>query len=198
MLKKLLKNTKFRTSVNQFFNKNKDELFDIVLFGSSLRGKSNPQDVDILILYKNKKDIDLSYEFRKEIEKIGFDVEIIDKTYKDLLDPSFKAREAFLAEGYSLVYDNFLSRGLGYMNFVLFKYELKGFSKSNRMRFYYSLYGRNGQKGVLKELSAIKFSGSIILCPVQSSEGIKEYLQSWDIDFIEFPLLIPDRLRFVL
>jgi len=198
MLTKLLKNTKFRTSVKEFFNKNKGELLDIVLFGSSMRGKDKPKDIDILILYKNNKDIDLSYEFRKEIEKIGFNVEVTDKTYKDLFNSSFKAREAFLGEGYSLVYDTFLSKGLGYMNLVLFKYNLKGFNKSKRMRFYYSLYGRNGRKGVLNDFSVIKFSDSVLLCPVQNSENIKEYLQNWGIDFIEFSLLIPDRLRSVL
>ena len=198
MLKKLLKNTKFKYSVKEFFNENKDELLDIILFGSSIRGKERPSDIDVLMLYKDKKNIDLSYEFRKKIEKIGYTLEITDKTYKELFEDSFTARESFLSEGYSLVYDKFLHEGLGYISFILFKYELKGFSKSNRMRFYYSLYGRNGQKGILNEINAIKFSDSVLLCPLQNSEMMKEYLNNWKINFVEFPIIIPGRLRSIL
>jgi len=63
--------------------------------------------------------------------------------------------------------------------------------------FYYSLYGR-GQKGILKELEAIKFSDTILLCPIKNTENMKQYLQEWDVDFLEFPALIPIRLKAVL
>lgn len=198
MLKKLLKNTKFRYEVREFFKENKNKVLDVILFGSSVRGKEKPKDIDILVLYKDKKDIDLSYELKKKVGKKGFEVDIINKTYKELFEESFKAREAVLSEGYSLVYGKFLSEGLGYMNLVLFKYELKGFSKSDRMRFYYSLYGRNGAKGILKELNSKKFSETVLFCPVGNAERMKEYLGNWKIKFIEFPIMIPSRLKPVL
>lgn len=198
MLRELLKNTKFRYEVKNFFKKNRQDILDIILFGSSVKGKEKPQDIDILILYKDKKYIDLSYELKKKVGKIGYKVEITDKSYKELFEDSFRAREAVLSEGYSLVYSKFLSEGLGYMNLTLFKYELKGFNKSERMRFYYSLYGRNSQKGMLKELNAIKFSETILLCPIETVERMKEYLNGWKINFIEFPIIIPNRLKAVL
>jgi len=197
MLKGLLKNTRFKSRINEFFNKNKGQILDIVLFGSVVKGKENPKDIDILVIYKDKKNIDLSYELEKELKK-SYSVEITDKTYKELFSESFKARESILSEGYSLVYNQFLSEGLGYMKFVLFRYELRGFSKSDRMRFYYSLYGRGDQKGMLKEIGAVKFSDTILLCPVENSERMKEYLSGWGINFIEFPILIPSRLKSIL
>jgi predicted nucleotidyltransferase len=199
MSKELLKDIKFKSEVKDFFKKNKEIILDIILFGSLVRGKEKPRDIDILILYKSKKDIDISYELKKRFKTKGYDVEITDKTYKELFEESFKARESILSEGYSLVYDRFLSKGLGYMNLILFKYELKGFSKSDRMRFYYSLYGRSKeQKGILKELNTIKFSETILLCPVQNAEKMKEYLENWKIKFIEFTVMIPSRLKSVL
>lgn len=198
MLRELLKNTKFKYEIKEFFNKNEGIIFDIIVFGSSVRGKEKPGDADILILYKDKKDIDVGYELKKKLEKIGYNAEVTNKSYKELLEESFKAREAVLSEGYSLVYRKFLAEGLGYTNIILFRYELKGFSKSDRMRFYYSLYGRNGQKGMLKELNAIKFSETILLCPIENSERMKEYLGNWKIRFIEFPIIIPSRLKPVL
>jgi predicted nucleotidyltransferase len=197
MSKELLKNTRFKSEINNFFKENKESILDIIIFGSSVKGKEKPEDIDILVLYKDKKSIDLSYELKKRLK--GYKVEIIDKTYKELFEESFKARESVLSEGYSLIYSRFLSQGLGYMNFILFKYELKGFNKSDRMRFYYSLYGRGKeQKGMLKELDVIKFSETVLLCPVQNSEKIKEYLENWKIKFINFPIMIPGRLKPVL
>lgn len=199
MLKKLLKDTKFQYTIKEFFNNNKKDILDIILFGSSVKGKEKPEDIDLLILFKDKKEIDVSYELKKMLEKNGFNVEIVDKTYKELFEESFKVRESILSEGYSLVYNRFLSEGLGYTKFILFKYKLEGFSKSDRMRFYYSLYGRSkDQRGILKEMGSIKFSETILLCLVEKSLEMEEYLNSWKIKFTEFPIMIPIRVSSVL
>lgn len=199
MSKELLKNTRFKSEIKLFFKKNKKEIIDIILFGSSIRKKTKPRDIDLLVLYKDKKNIDVSYELKKRLKEKGYDVDITDKTYEELFKGTFKAVEGILSEGYSLIFDKFLSEGFGYMNLILFRYELKGLNKSERMRFYYSLYGRNkDQKGVLKELNAIKFSDTILLCGIENSEKMKEYLRNWNIKFKEFPILIPNRLRRVL
>ena len=191
---KLLKNTRFLSEAGRFFRENEKEIIDIILFGSSVKGKEKPRDVDILILFKRKKNIDLAYGFRKRLEKMGLVAEVISKTYKELFEASFVAREAILSEGYSLILRTFLANGLGYANLILFRYSLKGFTKSDRMRFYYSLYGRGNAKGMLKEFNAVKFSETVILCPVGSENGMKEYLDGWNIKYREFPILIPERI----
>ena len=199
MLRNLSTNTKFKSIVMGFFRRNKEEILDIILFGSSVREKEKPRDIDILVIYKIEKNIEKSYELKKELDREWNNVEIIDKTYSELVEGSFKAVEGILAEGYSLIYDKFLAGGFGYMNLHLFRYELKNLNKSERMRFYYSLYGRaESQSGMLKELNAIKFSDSILLCPVYSIERAKEYLKTWKINFIEFPILIPSRLKTII
>ena len=53
----------------KFYKKNKDIILDIIIFGSFIKGKENPKDIDILILYKNKKDIEKSYELKKLLKK---------------------------------------------------------------------------------------------------------------------------------
>jgi len=195
----LLKNTKLQSEIKNFFKREANQILDIIIFGSTVRQKEKPNDIDLLVIYKNKKDLDSSYELKKSLEKKGFATEITDITYKEILTGSFKAREAILSEGYSLVYDKFISEGIGYMNLMLFKYELKNLNKSERMRFYYSLYGRGkDNKGVLSELSAVKFSDSLILCPVKNSEKMKEYLQSWKILDVSFPILLPSRIKHIL
>ena len=197
MLIRLLTNTKFLSEVNTFFKEHEEEIIDIILFGSAVKGKEKPRDIDLLVLFKTKKNLDLSYELRKRLERIDLNAEITAKSYKELFESSFIAREAILSEGYSLILQKFISAGFGYVNFVLFKYELIGFSKSERMRFYYSLYGRGKEDGMLKQLKAIKFSETILLCPINKEDMMKEYLGGWKIRYKEFPIMVPERIAYL-
>ena len=194
MLKELLKNTKFLSDIRTFYSKNEKEVIDIILFGSVIKGKSKPSDIDLLIIYKSKDNIDLNYQLKKQLEKYKLNMQITSKIYPDIFKTNFKARESILSEGYSLVNNISISEGLGYSNLKLFKYELKNLNKSERMRFYYALYGRNNTEGVLKDLNAKKFSDTIILCPIANSENMTEFFNSWKLVYLEMPVLIPIRM----
>jgi predicted nucleotidyltransferase len=195
MLKELLKNTGLISEIKEFYRKNQDAILDILLFGSAVKGKEKPADIDILVVYKlEKEDLELSYSLNSIFKKRGFAVSITSKTYSSLFDSSFVAREAYLSEAYSLIMDNFISRGLGYDALVLFRYELIGMSKSDRMRFYYSLYGRKKEGGILKKFNARRFSETILSVPVEDSENIRSFLDSWKINYLETPALIPSRI----
>jgi len=196
MLKELLKNTRFKSEIKRFYQKNRETVIDIVLFGSAVKGKTKPNDLDILLIFKSKVILDLSYTLRKSLEKLGFKAEITSRTYQGLFTPDFKAREAFLIEGYSLVQNKFISRGLGFNNFILFEYNLKSLNKSQRMMFYYALHGRKKtDSGILQKLDSKKFSENLILTPVAREELMKDFLNSWELDFQEIPALIPQRIK---
>ncbi len=193
MLKKQLNKTKFQSEVNAFYKKNKDEILDILLFGSTIKGKERPEDIDILVIYKDKDNLNLNYELKKILEKIAHNIQITSKAYPNLFNPEFKARESFL-EAYSFINKKNISDGLGYQNRVLFRYDLKKFNKSDRMRFYYALYGRNNAGGILKELGAIKFAETIVICPLNTSEVMKDFFKSWNIEYIAAHILVPKRI----
>lgn len=195
MSAQLLKNINFLTKAKKVYEKNKEEILDIILFGSAIKGKEKPADVDILVLYRSKVNLDISYELKKELSFLG-EIEIISKTYSQLFDSSFSAREAVLSGGYSLIHKKFLHESLGYSSFMLFKYRLEGMSKTRRMQFYYSLYGRTGE-GMLEELKSYKFSENMILAPMTEGEKMKEYLEKW-VKFVEMPILMPSRLLGIL
>lgn len=194
MLKELLKNTKFRSVIRDFHAQNKEKILDIILFGSAVRGKEHPSDIDLLLLCVDTRDaIELGRQLRLSLEKKGFMVSVTPKAYASLFEPAFVARESFISEGYSLINGLFIGKGLGFEPVVLFRYELKEMSKSERMRFYYGLYGRNG-KGVLHVSNARKFSDAIIVVPVERSEEIKAFLDTWKREYLEIPVLIPKRV----
>ena len=84
---------------------------------------------------------------------------------------------------------------MGFTAIGLFKYNIKPFSKSERMRFYYALYGRKkDEKGILGLLRSNKFSDSIILTPFDNIEKMKEFLENWKIAYVYIPLLLPKRI----
>lgn len=196
---KPLKNLKLKSELKNFLRQNNESLIDIILFGSSMKGKDSPKDLDIILLFKDKKDINLSYALSQKIKKLGLNPEIVDKTYNELFQNSFIAREAVLSEGFSIKNERFIANGLGYIIYFLFKYDLKKFNKSERMRFYYGLYGRSqNQVGVLAELKAVKFSDTVIFCPLENVYKMKSFFENLKINFVEFPIIIPERIKNIL
>jgi predicted nucleotidyltransferase len=190
---KFPKNREFYSTIKSFYKKRKSEILDIILFGSAIKGKEKPRDLDILLLFKNKEDLDIAYELRKKLEKFCAEVHVTTKMYTGLFDKNFRARTVFLGEGYSLVRKEFISKGLGYTNISLFKYELKGFSQSKRMQLQYAFYGRDKKSGISKELKLRKFADTIFFCPVKNAEKLREFFEQWNIKFEQFQILIPEQ-----
>jgi len=181
-------------SESSHFLKKEPAVLDIILFGSTVKGKEKPNDLDVLIVFKDKKNLNTAYLFRKLIEsKTKMQIEIVSKSYSELFQEDFIVREALLSGGYSLINKTSLAEGLGYKSQIMFIYQLKGKNKSERMRFYYSLYGRNSV-GMLEKLKATKQTDTIITCSVENLEPMREYLRSWNIEFKEVPILIPKRI----
>lgn len=195
MLKELLMNTEFIKSCKEILKNG--YVLDIVIFGSSIRGKERPNDLDLLVVYSNdfKDIIDENYKIKKILEKYIKNIQITGKKYKEIFEKSFLPRESILAEGFSISQNKFLSEGFGYKNFILFKYSLKNLSKSRRMTFYYSLYGRGDENGLLEKNNCIKFSDSIILSPISSSDLIKDFFESLKIEYINFPFLTTEDIK---
>jgi predicted nucleotidyltransferase len=193
MSKDLLRNAKFKYEIKKFYRKHKNWIVDIVLFGSIVRGKREPEDLDLLIIFKEKENIDLSYELRKKLEKIGFKPEITMRTLKNVFAPTFLPRESILAEGYSFALNRKISEAFGFKSFTLFTYSLKGFSPSKRMLFHYALNGRNDKKGVLEELKGVKLANTAILVSSDKSEEFEDFLNYWNVKHKRVQILFPDR-----
>lgn len=166
-----------------------EDVLDIVLIGSVLRGKVEPKDIDILLLFKTKTSTDVAHELRKKVERHFAQVEVIQATYEQLFSPAFKARSAFFF-GYSLLREKFVSEGMGYAAKMLFKYSLKGLSQSKRMTFQYALYGRDGEGGLAKLLSLEKLAPTVFLCPLEHSERFRLFFEQWKMEFEEYPVLL--------
>ena len=105
----ILKDTKLKNKLKKLLDQY-PEVIDVVVFGSVVRGKKKPSDIDILVLFKTKVLKQVEYKIRKTIEQTYETVSIISKTEKTLLDSSFDARESYLFEGVSFITKNTLFR----------------------------------------------------------------------------------------
>ena len=84
-----------------------NNIWDIVVYGSYIRGKSKAKEIDIAVILDKtlpiKKKWELSQELKKKMslkDKI-LDIKTLD--LKDMVNPGNLNREAILAEGYSLI-----------------------------------------------------------------------------------------------
>lgn len=182
------------SEARRFLRKNPHTVHDVIVFGSLMRGKESPSDIDILILFQFKEDRELAYNLRKSMEKNYPKVEVIPKTFESLMSSTFQARETVLWEGYSCRTGQPFAEGFGFFPQVLFKFHFKKISASRRIQFFYSLKGRGGSPGMINRLGLSKFSDGVLACPVRYVEEVRQYLNSWDAQIEEVPVLFPRRL----
>jgi predicted nucleotidyltransferase len=181
------------SDLTAFLHSHKSSLLDIILFGSIVRGKDAPQDIDLIVLFKEQEIQDITYALQKLVEKHNAHADILPKTYATLLEDAFLGKEAVLKEGYSILYGTFLARQAGFNTMILFRYDLNKLTNSQRIRFYYSIYGRQRSGGMQERLGLVKFSDNLLLSPIERQAETEAYLQEQGIPFEQIPLLIPDR-----
>lgn len=188
----LLKNKEFNSIIKKLYKKYEKEIIDILLFGSAIRGKIKPKDIDLLILFKDKENLDIAYDFKKGLEK--YNADITTRTWKNIASKDFQAKESFLSEAFSLINQEFVSKSFGFKSKILFKYELKNLPATKKILFHYALNGRNNNQGLIKQLKLEKFSDTAILSPIENSEELKEFFQYWNIKTKISPILLPERI----
>jgi len=183
--------SKYLESVCKKFSK-KHDLFDIVLYGSSAKGKDEARDIDILLVFKEKKlkeRTDISQELKeilyKKIEKI--DIKTIN--LEELFEKEFLARQGVLIEGYSLLYNTPFSKKLGFKGYALFTYNLKNLDHNRKTKFTYALIGRKSQ-GIIKQLSAEPLGKGAVIIPIENSLIFEDFLQKWEINYNKKSILV--------
>ena len=188
----ILKNIKLKNELNKFIKTT--EIKDILVFGSLIKGKEKPNDVDILVIFKKRVIKDQEYQIKKILTKHYNNVSIISKTKKTITEASFDARESILFEAFSLLTKKNLAEEYGFISFGLFKYNFSNWDKLQKTKFYYALNGRGSEEGIFQQLNSIKLSDQTILIPLNKIDNFKEFLDSWKLDYKYIPIMIPKRL----
>ena len=180
MLKSYLENLKF--NFKKFAQDN--DVYDIILYGSSVKGDAKPQDVDLMLIFSDKKlkerlevSQKLKHMIKQEVEKA--DVKSINLS--ELFDSNFLARQGILLEGYSLLDKRRFSERLGFYGFSIFSYNLGNMSHNEKTKFTYSLIGRNSE-GMLKKINGKTVGRGAFIIPIGNSNIFEEFLKNWKIN----------------
>lgn len=163
---------------------NEKNIFDIVIFGSFVKQKEKPKDIDIAIIFKEEdyNYIDkISGQINKIIRKCNLQSHIepliINNIFKE---PLFLT---LLHEGFSLKTNKFIYKILGVDSLVLITYSLQNLNRSQKTLFGYALKGRKNKTGLLKQLKGSVVGRNSFYIPIDKTEKIKEFLKTWNIEY---------------
>jgi len=173
-------------------------VWDILLYGSTVKGKETPNDIDIAVILTEGDPFEVAFHFKRMLEESGFSPEELDVKgflMNELFSENNLISFALLVEGYSLTKNEFLHKTLNAKGYTLFKFSYSGLTGSEKVRFIYSLRGRNGHKGMLQKLNAVELAAGVVLVPVNGTFEFKEFLSRWRIEYEYAPLIMGESSR---
>lgn len=164
----------------------KNAIWDIVIYGSYTRGKTDARDIDIAIILSEStplaKKMILCQELRHMLSQEGYAIDVKAVDINDFLNVGFLGREAIFAEGRSLIKGDYLAERFGFTSYALVQYSLKRLTPSKKKMLYYALQGRKRGTGLLAKINGKILSKGILQLPIQHYEKLKALLSQHDID----------------
>ena len=158
-------------------------VLDIFMFGSAVKGKEKPGDVDICVVFFDKIDLEFIKRLNGQCEKKGFNAHI-----SSLIGANFFTRKShalartMLFEGKSLITNKSFAEVYGLQPLALYTYDLSKMNKSKKVRFVYLLKGRRKEKGLIKQLHGMFLVPGSFIIPLDKDKEMTEILDSWQIN----------------
>ncbi len=170
------------------FGKANPGIWDFCVYGSLVRGKSEPGDIDIAIILERPASLEnklvLSQKLRSRlsgISKENFDVRCVG--VEDFIDSNFLARAGILGEGFLVLKGKPLSEVLGFKSYAIFTYTLENMTNSEKVKFNYSLNGRRGEIGMMRLKSCERMGSGVLKVPLEHSEEFEEFFEKHRISY---------------
>ncbi|MBT4538775.1 nucleotidyltransferase domain-containing protein [Candidatus Woesearchaeota archaeon] len=169
-----------------------NDIFDIVVYGSMVKGKARPGDIDILVIFTQgtlKERLSKLQVIKKKIKFDNVDVKAV--LWNELFDPAFFAKTGIFLEGVSLKNLKKFSLKIGFSAFSLFTYNLKDKLHREKVKFNYVLSGR-GSEGIVKKLAGEHLGPGVIKIPIGFSLEFEDVLTMHKINFKKNNILVED------
>ena len=153
------------------------KVIDIIVFGSFVKGKEVPNDIDIAIISNEKFEIDIPnfhVVFLKPLDFFNNPPSLVHTLFR---------------EGYSLKNNKYFSEIYKFLSKVLFRYELKNLNASTKVKIVNMLRGKGGN-GLVKENSGDWLANQVFIVPVGNENIFERLFLNFKIKFNKFYLLI--------
>jgi len=175
MLKKSKSLSEIKKELKEYLNNEK--VLDVLIFGSYIKGKTSPSDVDIAIITEEKLK-----------ENPGYHISFIEP--KEFFEKIPSIVNTLLKEGYSLKSNRFLSENYGFKNKTLFNYNLSGIPESNKVKIVNFLRGNKKSRGIVEQNKGEWLSKGVFTSDIDKDYLFENYLLENKIKFKKYHLLI--------
>ncbi len=163
--------------------KNKNEIVDIILFGSAVKGKYLPKDIDICIIFKNKPIPEILKEIEEKAKKTKLNIHISTLTAKNFFTAPHSLIKTILKEGRSILTKKTISEIYGLSAYSLYTYSLTKMTPTEKVRFIYTVKGRKNEKGFVKKIGGEWITDSCFIIPINKDSEIQKLLKRWNIQY---------------
>jgi predicted nucleotidyltransferase len=161
---------------------------DIVLFGSQVKGKEFPADIDLCVIFKNKVDSEFLKELELKIKEVN--VHVSSLSIDDFFKKPHSLVKTMIVEGESILTGNKISKNFGFSSYSLFSYNLSGLKASEKVRFVYLMKGRRKNNGVVKQLRGEWITDNCFILPIENEHDILMIFKKWNIEYKKKEALI--------
>ncbi|MBR9692149.1 nucleotidyltransferase domain-containing protein [Candidatus Woesearchaeota archaeon] len=158
-----------KEDLRQLLKKYKD-IEDFYIFGSFVKGKFKPSDIDVALITQ-EKDFKLLSSVLKEVKEYhNLHIEMF--LFKEIFtEPVWKS---LLSEGFSIKKNKYLRDLMDIKSGVLYKYSLKKMNRSEKTMF---------NRAFTEELKTTKgnsvSAGSVII-PIEKEKEFDDFLGCWE------------------
>ncbi|MBS3175197.1 hypothetical protein J4440_04915 [Candidatus Woesearchaeota archaeon] len=73
---------------------------------------------------------------------------------------------------------------------IIISYSLEHLPKTDKVRFFYALKGRNGKNGLILKNNIEQLGRAVLLVPSQNSKETIKFLESWGCNFHKKEVLL--------
>ena len=152
---------------------------DIIVFGSSVKGKQSPKDIYIALIV-NKKEISLSGEIKEDLKNKNLDIEMLlpEEVYQTRLGLSL------ISEGFSIRCGKFLREQLNLRPQKIYIYELKQLTQTQKVFF------GMGLKDILKKTDGAKIGSGSVMVPLGKTGLFEDFLDTWHLKYTSKEYLV--------
>lgn len=140
---------------------------DIVIFGSFVKGKFRPDDVDIALLMK-EKDYKVVRKISKDLHgRFHIIVVLFNELYSE---PIWKT---LISEGFSVKKNKFLKNVINVKAVEIFSYKIDKMSATEKTQF------NRGFNSVLKDVKGVKIGAGSVIVPEEKSGEFFDFFSRW-------------------
>lgn len=161
-------------------------IFDIIVYGSTVKGKGAPNDLDLVVIFLQgtlRERLDRLQEIKAKLKNIRVQIDIKQMLLQEFFSTEFLAKTGILLEGISVFKCKKISEMMGFKPYALFWYDLKPLNHNQKVKFNYILAGRRTMDGVLKRLHAVRLNSGTIKVEIENSAEFEEILKSNNVNY---------------